>query len=91
MACIWRRSVSGIVHHVWRRVACLGHVAGAGGGVIGLLVYMTQNWERGAIAPILIRRVWFCGKMSKPVTANLVAAFIRSLASDVSMGPNFPK
>ncbi len=34
-------------------MACLGPVARAGVGVVGSAVYMTQNGDRGAIAPIL--------------------------------------
>ncbi len=48
--CIWRQSVSGIVHHVGRRVAYLDRVASVGAGVGGLDVYMAHSGGRGAIA-----------------------------------------
>ena len=77
--CIWRRSSSGIVYHGGKRVACRGLVAWAGGGVCGLVVYMTQNGGRGAIAPTSSRRVCSDGTVSKSVTASLAAASARSL------------
>ena len=42
-ACMQRLSSSGMGHHGGRRVAECGHVARKIGGVVGLLVYMTQN------------------------------------------------
>ncbi len=56
-ACILSRSSSGMVHHGGRRVACLGPVESASGGVVGLAVYMTQKGGRGAIAPMSTRNV----------------------------------
>ena len=78
-ACIWSRSSSGMVHHGGRRVACLGPVERAGGGVVGLAVYMTQKGGRGAIAPMSTRNVCSLGSLSKSVTASLAAASARSL------------
>ena len=78
-ACIWSRSFSGIVHHGWRRVACLGPVESAGGGIVGLVGYMTQKGGRGAIAPMSTRNVCSLGSVSKSVTASLAVASARSL------------
>ena len=78
-ACICKRYASGNVHHGGRRVACLGSVATVGVGVEGLVVYMTQNGGRGAIAPISTLSVWSWGRVSKSVTASLVVASAKSL------------
>ena len=78
-ACIWRWFASGIVHHGGRRVACLGHVARAGVGVGGSIVYMAQNGGRGAIALISTLCGWSGGRVSKFVTASLADASARSL------------
>ena len=40
--CMQRLPVSGIVHHGWRNVSERGPAESGIGGVIGLLVYMTQ-------------------------------------------------
>ena len=42
-ACMHRLSSSGMVHHGGRGVVECGSVASEIGGVVGLLVYMTQN------------------------------------------------
>ncbi len=54
----------------------------AGGGVGGLLVYMTQNSWRGAIAPTLIRKIGAWGRDSKSVTASFAAEVV---ATDVDV------
>ena len=72
-------SSSGMVHHGGRRVACLGPVESAGGGVVGLAVYMTQKGGRGAVAPMSTRIVCAGGSLSKSVTASFAAASARSL------------
>jgi hypothetical protein len=60
-------------------VACLGPVESAGGGVVGLDVYMTHKGGPGAIAPMSTRNVCSLGRVSKSVTASLAAASARSL------------
>ncbi len=76
-ACIWRRSASGIIYQGGRRVACLGPVARVGGGIAGLAVYITQNGDRGAMDPTSTRKVFSPGRVSKSVSASLVALSAR--------------
>ncbi len=68
-----------MVHHGGRRVACLGPVESAGGGVVGLAVYMTHKGGRGAMAPMSTRNVCAVGRVSKSATASLAAASARTL------------
>ena len=71
-------SSSGMVHHGGRRVAECGHVASEIGGVVGLLVYMTQNGGLSACSPMVIVSFWCSGISSKEVTTNLAAASVSS-------------
>ncbi len=75
-----RLSSSGMIHHEGRRVAECGHVASEIiGGVVELLVYMTQNGGLSACFPMVIVSFWCSGISSKEVTTNLAAASARSL------------
>ena len=47
---------------------------GSGGGVVGFAVYITQNGGRGAMDPNSTLKVYSPGRVSKSVTANLLAA-----------------
>ena len=78
-ACMQRLSSSGMVHHGGRRVAECGHVASKVGGVVGLLVYMTQHDGLSACFPIVIVSFWCSGISSKEVQTNLAAASARAL------------
>jgi hypothetical protein len=51
-ACMHRLSSSGMVHHGKRRGAECGPVASEIGGVMGLLVYITQNSDLSACFPM---------------------------------------
>ncbi len=74
-----RLSSSGTVYHGGRRVAECGPVANEIGGVVGLLVYMTQNGGLSACFPMVIVIFWCSGISSNEVTTNLAAASARSL------------
>ena len=78
-ACMHRLSSSGIAHHGGRRVAEYGPVASEIGKVVGMLVYMTQNFGLSACFPMVIVSFWFSRISSKEVNTNLAAAFARSL------------
>ncbi len=78
-ACIHRLSSYMMVHHGGRRVAECGPVASKIGGVVGLLVCMTQNGGLSACFPMVNVSFWCSGIFSKEVTINLVAAFAKSL------------
>jgi len=60
-------------------VAECGPVASEIGGVVGMLVYMTQNGDLSACFPTMIVSFWCSGIFSKEVTTNLAAASARSL------------
>ena len=53
-----RLSSSGMAHHGGRRVAGYWHVASKIGGVVGLLVYMTQNDGLSACFLMVIVSFW---------------------------------
>ena len=76
---MYRLSSSGIVHHGGRRVAEFGPVASEIGGVVGLLVYITQNGDLSACFPMVIVSLWCSGIFSKEVTTNLSAVSAKSL------------
>ena len=78
-ACMHRVSSSGMVHHGGRRVVECGPVASEIGGVVGLLVYMTQNGGLSTCFSIVIVSFWRSGISSKEVTTNSAAAPARSL------------
>jgi hypothetical protein len=78
-ACMHRLSSSGMAHHGGRRVAECGLVASEIGGMVGLLVYMTQNGGLSACFPMVIVSFLCSGIFSKEVTTNLAAASARSL------------
>ena len=74
-----RLSSSGMVHHEGHKVAECGHVASEIGGVVGFLVYMTQNGGLSACFPMVIVIFWCSGISSKEVTINLAAVSAKSL------------
>ena len=78
-ACMHRLSSSGMVHHGGRRVAECGPVASKIGGVVGLLVYMTQNGGLSACFPMVIVSFGCSGISLEEVTTSLATASARSL------------
>ena len=78
-ACMHRISSFGVVHHWGRRVAKCGPVASEIGGVVGLLVYMTQNGGLFACFPMVIVSFLCSGISSKEVTTSLVSVSVRPL------------
>ncbi len=75
-ACMNHLSSSGMVHHGGHRVVECGLVASEIGGMVGLLVYITQNSGLSACFPMVIVS-FSC--LWKEVTTNLAAASARSL------------
>jgi len=73
-----RLSVSGMAHHGWRSVSARGPVESGIGGVMVLLVYMTQLGCLSACLPMVYIYFFNLGISSKEVTTSLAAVPAKS-------------